>query len=424
MEEHDLKPEDIDPTGPQGIILKGDVLAAIASGGQKQTSAPQKQPEAESKSQPQPKGVGESSSKGPPPKEAKEHSDRQLEASKAGPAKASQPPSGAKAGSRKGKGARYTDIPNSQIRKIIAQRLLESKQQIPAMYVSATADVDAVSALRQSLKDQGKKVSLAALLVTAYQQWPVYAFVSYWLANLSSYPCQPTTALYAACKSSTSRQQMSYACTFSDAVVLDQVRLAHVIGAQLFSACTVTLSCQQFLVVQVSVNDFVIRAAALALKAVPQANAQWDPKNEEVRLVDGVDISIAVATDSGLITPIVAQANTKSLTQISTEVKELAGRARENKLKPNEFQGGSFSISNLGMYGVDRFSAIINPPQACIMAVGGSVKHIVMQNGKPVVKTRMTVTLSADNRVYDGEVAAQFLQEFCNTIANPVKMLS
>ncbi len=178
------------------------------------------------------------------------------------------------------------------------------------------------------------------------------------------------------------------------------------------------------LCLQVSVNDFVIRAAALALKAVPEANAQWDPKQEEIKLVDSVDISVAVATDSGLITPIVAQANTKSLSQISTEVKELAGRARENKLKPNEFQGGSFSISNLGMYGVDRFSAIINPPQACIMAVGGSVKHVVMQNGKPVVKTRMTVTLSADNRVYDGEIAAKFLEEFCNTIANPVKMLS
>lgn len=175
---------------------------------------------------------------------------------------------------------------------------------------------------------------------------------------------------------------------------------------------------------QVSINDFVIRAAALALKAVPEANARWDVQQEEVKLVDSIDISIAVATDSGLITPIVAQANSKSLTQISTEVKELAGRARDNKLKPNEFQGGSFSISNLGMYGVDKFSAIINPPQACIMAVGGSVKHIVMQNGKPVVKTRMTVTLSADNRLYDGEVAAKFLEEFCNTIANPVKMLS
>lgn len=175
---------------------------------------------------------------------------------------------------------------------------------------------------------------------------------------------------------------------------------------------------------QVSINDFVIRAAALALKAVPEANAQWDLKSEQVKLVEGIDIAVAVATDAGLITPIVPQANTKTLAQISAEVKELAGRARANKLKPHEFQGGSFSISNLGMYGVDRFSAIINPPQACIMAVGGSVKHVVMQNGKPVVKTRMTVTLSADNRVYDGEVASRFLEEFCKTIANPVKMLS
>lgn len=328
MEEHDLKPEDINPTGPQGIILKGDVLEAIANGGQKQKPAPQQQPKSES--QAQPKGVGESQSNATPPKDAKEHSDRQLEASKAGPAKAAEASEG-KSGYWKGKGPGYTDIANSQIRKIIAQRLLESKQQIPSMYVTATADVDAVAALRQSLKEQGKKVS---------------------------------------------------------------------------------------------VNDFVIRAAALALKAVPEANAQWDPKQEEIKLVDSIDIAVAVATDSGLITPIVAQANTKSLSQISSEVKELAGRARANKLKPNEFQGGSFSISNLGMYGVDRFSAIINPPQACIMAVGGSVNHVVMQNGKPVVKTRMTVTLSADNRVYDGEIAAKFLQEFCSTISNPVKMLS
>lgn len=175
---------------------------------------------------------------------------------------------------------------------------------------------------------------------------------------------------------------------------------------------------------QVSVNDFVIKAAALALRAVPEANAQWDTKQEEVKVVDNIDISVAVATDSGLITPIVVQADTKSLAQISTEVKELAGRARSNKLKPNEFQGGSFSVTNLGMYGVDRFSAIINPPQSCIMAVGSSVKHIEMQNGKPVARSRMTVTLSADNRVYDSELAAKFLEEFCKTISNPVKMLS
>ncbi len=163
MEEHNLSPDDINPTGPQGIILKGDVLEAIASRGQKQQPAPQKQSLSESKSHPQPKGVGESKSKDPPPAEAKQHSDSQLQASKAGPAKASQPPSGGKAGSRKGKGPRYTDIPNSQIRKIIAQRLLESRQQIPSMYVTASADVDAVAALRQSLKEQGKKVDTFTL---------------------------------------------------------------------------------------------------------------------------------------------------------------------------------------------------------------------------------------------------------------------
>ena len=195
MEEHGLNPEDIIPTGPQGIILKGDVLEAIAGGGQKQKSMPEKQSKSESKAQPQPKGVGESQSKAPPPKEAKEHSDRQLEASKAGPAKASQPPSGGNAGSRKGKGPRHTDIPNSQIRKIIAQRLLESKQQIPSLYVSATADVDAVSALRQSLKEHGKKGSLLL---------PSLHHVVKTIPNLPQPPCTPEMQ----CASSYGMQQL------------------------------------------------------------------------------------------------------------------------------------------------------------------------------------------------------------------------
>lgn len=130
------------------------------------------------------------------------------------------------------------------------------------------------------------------------------------------------------------------------------------------------------------------------------------------------------ACAAGLITPIVPKANTKPLSQISAEVRELAGRARANKLKPHEFQGGSFSISNLGMYGVDRFSAIINPPQACILAVGGTQQHVVLENGAPTAKSVMTVTLSADQRVYDGEVASQFLAAFCSNISNPVRLLS
>lgn len=164
MVEHNLKPDDITPTGPQGIILKGDVLQVLASGGKKEQPSARGQPESEAKSEQHPKKVeGDAPSKGPLPSKQKEHSERQLEASKAGPAKASQQPSEGKAGDRKGRGVRYTDIPNSQIRKIIAQRLLESKQQIPSLYVSATADVDAVSALRQSLKDQGQKVASSSI---------------------------------------------------------------------------------------------------------------------------------------------------------------------------------------------------------------------------------------------------------------------
>ena len=168
MAQHDLKPEDINPTGPNGIITKGDVLEAIAGGGQNQKRPSQPKPDAsteakaESKSQPQPKVVGESQSKSPPPEDAKQHSDKQLEAGKTGPARASQASEGGATGPRKRRGPQYTDIPNSQIRKIIAQRLLESKQQIPATYVSATADIDAVASLRQSLKDQGQKVCTCA----------------------------------------------------------------------------------------------------------------------------------------------------------------------------------------------------------------------------------------------------------------------
>lgn len=161
MQEHDLKPEDVTPTGPQGIITKGDVLEALAAGSSRQQSSAEKQPQ----SKPQAKAVDSNSeqSTGPPPSKQKEHSDRQLQASRSGPAKASQQPNEDKAGGNKGKGLQYTDTPNSQIRKIIAQRLLESKQQIPSLYVSATADVDAVSALRQALKDQGQKVTMAAV---------------------------------------------------------------------------------------------------------------------------------------------------------------------------------------------------------------------------------------------------------------------
>eukprot|EP01024_Parvocaulis_polyphysoides_P020533 TRINITY_DN19602_c0_g1_i1.p1 TRINITY_DN19602_c0_g1~~TRINITY_DN19602_c0_g1_i1.p1 ORF type:complete len:156 (+),score=25.89 TRINITY_DN19602_c0_g1_i1:39-470(+) len=136
-----------------------------------------------------------------------------------------------------------------------------------------------------------------------------------------------------------------------------------------------------------------------------------------------IDVCIAVATDNGLITPIVKNANQKSLQQLSLEIKDLATRARENKLKPEEFQGGSFTISNLGMFGMTHFTAIINPPQAGILAIGGGQKQVSLVNGKPTTSTVMNVTLSADNRVVDHELAGQFLDKFSELMKNPVTML-
>ncbi|PRW60729.1 dihydrolipoamide S-acetyltransferase [Chlorella sorokiniana] len=310
LEEHGLSPEDVNPTGPHGIITKGDVLAAVEAGVKPRAAAAPAAAAAAAAAAPaapQQQQVQQQAAAAP----------QQPAAAAAAPAAATKAPP---------KGAAYTDIPNSQIRKIIAQRLQESKQSIPHLYISADVELDGVAGLREALKQQGTKVS---------------------------------------------------------------------------------------------VNDIVIKAAALALAEVPAANSLWDSTQEAAVSAGSVDIAVAVATEGGLITPIVRGANTKSLAQISAEVRELAGRARANKLQPHEFQGGSFTISNLGMYGVDQFCAIINPPQACIMAVGGSRRVAHMVGGRPASKTQMTVTLSADNRVYDGEVASQFLAAFSRHMANP-----
>jgi len=164
------------------------------------------------------------------------------------------------------------------------------------------------------------------------------------------------------------------------------------------------------------VNDIVIKAAALALRDVPEANAKWnDKKNSRDTSSDTVDISVAVATPNGLITPIVTNANNRGLSDINNVVKDLANRAKDNKLKPEEFQGGSFTISNLGMFGITEFSAVINPPQACILAVGGGISKIYpprIELGEinPRVVTTLTVQLSSDRRVIDEAIAAQYLQ--------------
>ncbi len=225
-------------------------------------------------------------------------------------------------------GQPYKEVPNSGVRKIIAQRLLEAKTTIPHFYLTIDCVIDEIVKVRKQLADDGIKVS---------------------------------------------------------------------------------------------VNDFVIKASALALRKVPQANASWT--DEAVRLYDNVDISVAVATPDGLITPIVRDADKKGLAAISAEVKDLATRAKAKKLKLEEFQGGGFSISNLGMYGVKEFSAIINPPQVCILAVGKGDERPVVKNGQLAIANVMTCTLSCDHRVVDGAVGAEFLQAFQALIENPLRML-
>jgi len=172
---------------------------------------------------------------------------------------------------------------------------------------------------------------------------------------------------------------------------------------------------------KLTVNDFIIRAVAQALKAVPEANAAW--MGDEMYQFESADVSVAVAIEGGLITPVIRQAETKGLREISLEMRDLATRARDGKLKPEEFQGGTFSISNLGMYGIREFSAIINPPQGCILAIGAGEERAVVKNGQLTVATVMTCTLSVDHRVVDGAVGANFLKAFKQFITDPVAML-
>lgn len=172
---------------------------------------------------------------------------------------------------------------------------------------------------------------------------------------------------------------------------------------------------------KLSVNDLVIRATALALKKVPAANATWT--ESAIRIYDQVDISVAVAIDEGLITPVIRDAGSKGLVEISAEMKDLAKRARERKLKPEEFQGGTFSISNLGMFGIKDFAAVINPPQGAILAVGAGEQRPVVKDGALAIATVMSCTLSVDHRVVDGAVGAEFLSVFKKLIEDPMTML-
>ena len=228
-------------------------------------------------------------------------------------------------------GQKYKAAPNNSIRKVVARRLLESKQTVPHFYLTVEYRIDALLAARADLNAAGK----------------------------------------------------------------DKYKL--------------------------SVNDFVIKAAAMALKAYPNANAAWT--DDAILLYENADISVAVATPNGLMTPIVKAAETKGLVQISAEVKDLAKRARDGKLKPDEFQGGSFTVSNLGMFGVSSFGAIITPPQACILAVGAGIQKPYVEDGAVKIGTFMNCTLSVDHRAVDGAVGAEYLQVLKQYIETPAAML-
>ncbi|WP_341789472.1 pyruvate dehydrogenase complex dihydrolipoamide acetyltransferase [Rickettsia endosymbiont of Polydrusus tereticollis] len=227
----------------------------------------------------------------------------------------------------------YYLVPNNNIRKIIAKRLLESKQTIPHFYLSIECNVDKLLDIREDINK-----------------------------------------------------------SFGD----DKSQ-------------------------KISVNDFIILAVGKALKEVPRANASW--QDEAIKYYNNIDISVAVAIEGGLITPVIRNADQKNIIDLSREMKELIKKARENKLTPAEFQGGGFSISNLGMYGIKNFSAIINPPQSCIIGVGASSKRPIIVNNQVTIATIMDVTLSSDHRVVDGAVGAEFLAAFKKFVESPALML-
>jgi pyruvate dehydrogenase E2 component (dihydrolipoamide acetyltransferase) len=231
--------------------------------------------------------------------------------------------------------APHQKIPNSSMRKVIARRLLESKQTIPHFYVVGHFEIDALLKLRADLNGKSAKDGPGAF--------------------------------------------------------------------------------------KLSVNDLLIKACAAALRRHPDVNASYT--EEAIIQYDDVDISVAVAIPDGLITPIIRKADQLGLASISNQMKDLGARAKSGKLKPEEYQGGGFSISNLGMFGTPEFSAIINPPQACILAVGAGEKRAVVKNDALAVATMMTCTLSCDHRVVDGALGAQFMATLKRIIEDPLSLM-
>lgn len=244
---------------------------------------------------------------------------------------------GAKSGVVRRNPQEFYAVKNNNIRKVIAKRLLESKQNVPHFYLSCELNISKLSELRAALNEVAPHDENGN---------PFY---------------------------------------------------------------------------KISVNDLIIKACAMALHKVPEANSAWS--DEAVLIYNNVDISMAVAIDGGLITPIIKNADQKSIQAISKEAKQLAKKAREGKLQPEEFQGGSFSISNLGMFGIDNFAAIVNPPQSCILAVARAVEKPIVEHGQIKIASMMNVTLSSDHRSVDGAVGAEFLKALRRFIEHPILMI-
>ncbi len=260
---------------------------------------------------------------------------RDIEAAESrGPSSAAaQQPSGpsSNAAQRRGEpSADFTDVPLTQIRKIIAKRLGESIGPIPTFYLTVELDLTRVMEMRAAMADLGAEF-------------------------------------------------------------------------------------------KVSVNDVLIKAIAVALSQHPEVNAHWG--GDHIRYHNRVHIGMAVATDDGLIVPVIWDADTKRMSEISKEAKELAKRARERKLKPEEFTGSTFSVSNLGMFGIDQFTAIINPPEAAIIAIGTGEEKLVVVDGEAVVRQRVRLTMSCDHRIIDGAVGAKFLQTLRRLVENPLMLV-
>jgi pyruvate dehydrogenase E2 component (dihydrolipoamide acetyltransferase) len=172
---------------------------------------------------------------------------------------------------------------------------------------------------------------------------------------------------------------------------------------------------------KVSINDVLLKAVATALTQHPEVNSHW--LGDRIRMFNRVHLGVAVATDDGLIVPVVFDADQKSMRQISAEVKELARLARERRLKPEQYTGSTFSVSNLGMYGIDQFTAIINPPETCILAVGRADDKALLVDGQVVMRKRLRITMSCDHRAVDGAVGARFLQTLGRMIENPLMLV-